>query len=267
MLGGLWVTAGFPIVGSPVRADFQGLELFAAGPACVRQTGPEIRWVRIPGGTNVVGSRAGGTGGAPRVVVMPAFELAATETTVGSYVRYLNEAGETVASPAVERVEGVWRAKGRLDQPITHVTREEAARYAEWVSRTQGRKVRLPTGDEWEYAARAGADGAPYPWGWATPEGRAVYKLDGAGPVGQFAPNRWGLFDMAGNVAEWCGEADQACGGSWADRSEGALRLHRRPVFPPAYRDADVGFRLLRERPAKIQIEQRDRSARPGLPS
>ena len=201
----------------------------------------------IPGGTNTLGSRAGRVGEQPRVVGVPGFRMSQTEVTVGQYLRYLNESGAACASPQVAQRDGVWRVAVPPDEPMSHVTQADAMAFAKWLGRRLGRRVRLPTGDEWEYAARGGVDGAPYPWGWASPEARAHFKADRPGRVAQFAPSRWRLYDLAGNVAEWTAAPSIACGGSWADRSADSLHVYRRITLPTVYRDADLGFRLLRE--------------------
>jgi formylglycine-generating enzyme len=75
--------------------------------------------------------------------------------------------------------------------------------FCRWLSRKEGRSYRLPTEAEWEYAARGGLEQRDYPWGNESPLGRAAVVRDSTMPGGSFPPNGYGLFDMAGNVAEW----------------------------------------------------------------
>ena len=102
---------------------------------------------------------------------------------------------------------------GREEHPVTQVAYEDAEGYARWVAKA------LPTESEWERAARGGLEGARFGWGdeenpdgrWManTWQGRFPWEnlvLDGfagTSPVGSFAPNGYGLYDMIGNVWEW----------------------------------------------------------------
>jgi formylglycine-generating enzyme required for sulfatase activity len=101
----------------------------------------------------------------------------------------------------------------RDDHPVVHVTYEDACTYAAWAGKE------LPAESEWEFAARGGLDGAPYAWGDVpAPEGRAMANTwqgrfpwenlktdgyEGTSPVHAFPANRYGLYDMIGNVWEW----------------------------------------------------------------
>lgn len=189
----------------------------------------EGRWAEIPAGEGVA-----------------AFEMGRREVTCGEWRAFLKDSGYAWAGTC----------DGGAEAAASGVSAADAEAYAEWLGRKEGRTVRLPTGTEWEHAARGGLKGAPWPWGWGgNPRELAQWGTEReAERTGGFPANGYGLKDVAGNVWEWTARdgsepegARWARGGAWCEPLEESLRVDRRQKFPEGYRGRDVGFRVLRE--------------------
>jgi len=129
---------------------------------------------------------------AHRVTISRGFWMGQTEVTVGAYKRFASAAGRSM--PSAPSFNANWSAPS---QPVVNVSWDDATAYCRWAG------GRLPTEAEWEYAARAGTTSARYgdlnAIAWC-----AMNSGDRPHPVGQKAPNAFGLYDMLGNVGEWC---------------------------------------------------------------
>ena len=156
-----------------------------------------------------------------------------------------------------------------LDHPVVHISWNDAQAYTEW------KGCRLPTEAEWEYACRAGTL-TPFNSGNELTPKLANFKPDNCNdkryeiefnnrilPVGRFKPNAWGLYDMHGNVGEWCsdyyalypsepqlnprgpesGEYHVVKGGSWLSHMR-SCRSARRICCKPDESMYDIGFRV-----------------------
>lgn len=160
-----------------------------------------------------------------------------------------------------------------MDHPVESVSWLDAAHFCNELSRMVGQPpyyefthdrqnateiegstgYRLPREAEWEFACRAGTPGVRY----GELNDIAWYRgnsASGPNPVGGKQPNAWGLYDMLGNVWEWCTDVyDPAVygtyrifrGGGWADEARGCLATNRRRSHP-AFAIDDLGFRLAR---------------------
>ena len=113
---------------------------------------------------------------------------------------------------------------------------------------------RLPTEAEWEFACKANTTGIRY----GQLDEIAWYKKNSNGstqPIGTKAPNTWGLYDMLGNVWEWCSDIyDETVygsyrifrGGGWSDEPRSCMATNRRRSHPIAFKIDDLGFRIAR---------------------
>lgn len=184
----------------------------------------------------------------------------------------------------IESAENDWRTPGFKQNkyhPVVGVSHEDAVSYCKWLSDLTGETYRLPTEIEWEYACRAGTT-TPFSWGDDITPGHARYDhreayhedgevsefLPGTAAVDAYDPNPWGLYQMHGNVWEWCSDpwidnyrsraAGQAArfprdfnravvrGGAWLSIPN-KLRSAKRDWDGRTLRGDTVGFRVVRE--------------------
>lgn len=141
------------------------------------------------------------------------------------------------------------------DHPIVKVSWNDAVAFCAWLSKKEGKKYRLPTEAEWEYACRAGTKTQFHSGDdEAGLKEVANFRTAGTTPVGQFKANAFGLFDMHGNVYEWCEDLYQAGGSGrvirggswdWCD-SAGSWRSASRRERGPSNRSDYLGFRVAR---------------------
>jgi len=159
--------------------------------------------VPIPGGSFIMGDAGGSAAEKPaHNVILSPFLLSATEVTFDQYDACV-VAGGCDHCPDD-------RGWGRGDRPVINVSWQDAQQYLTWLKQRTGKGYRLPTEAEWEYAARAGST-SKYSFG--ADIGSNLANCDGCGsrwddkqtaPVGRFPANAFGLYDMHGNVREWC---------------------------------------------------------------
>ncbi len=151
------------------------------------------------------------------------------------------------------------------DEAVIMVSWEEADAYCAWLSRKTGRSFRLPTEAEWEYACRAGSS-TKYNTGDTFPEDQWKVqentrdKVPVSLQVAQFAPNAWGLYDMHGNVEEWCLDtvADdyKAVRGGSHNTPVEFLATDYRSASIPEDRSVLLGFRIVEVLPRSTAPEQ-----------
>tara|TARA_B100000315_G_scaffold259319_1_gene314894 strand:+ start:5377 stop:6486 length:1110 start_codon:yes stop_codon:yes gene_type:complete len=232
---------------------------------------PFDKMVEIKGGNFLMGSSDGDFDEEPihRVHLLP-FQLAGYEVTYSQFQEFIKENPHwEKGKPGMNEVDlnylkdwnGTDFPKGRENFPVVYVSWFAASAYAYWFGR------RLPTESEWEYAARGGLRGMPYPWGKVSEFWIANIKTEGLinmpKPVGNYSMNGFRIFDMAGNVREWTADgyslynpAEQrnpqmttnqrykvVRGGSWETFGRDS-RVSKRWRERPNHCGPDIGFRV-----------------------
>jgi formylglycine-generating enzyme required for sulfatase activity len=168
--------------------------------------------VIVPAGAFDMGSNAEYENPVHRVTIAKPFAIGRYEVTFDEWDRCVEDKGCTAQPDDRE-----W---GRGGRPVINVSWLDAKAFATWLSQKTGQTYRLPTEAEWEYAARAGTN-TPFWWGRDVGSRQANCRECNTGvgqqtnPVGSYKPNAFGLFDTAGNAAEWVEDC-------WNDNYRGA---------------------------------------------
>ena len=222
--------------------------------------GPEM--LVIPAGKFQMGDIQGGGDKSEKpvheVIIAKPFALGKYPLTFAVYDAYCDSAG--VRKPEDEG----W---GRDDRPVIHVSWNDATAYTVWLSDQTGKRYRLPSEAEWEYAARGGIE-TEYWWGDKPKKKLANFDGSKTNPVSQFESNPFGLHETLGNVWEWVEDSwhenyksaptdgsawvDDGSrlrvlrGGSWYNEPNFARSANRYRYFPASSND-NVGFRLAQD--------------------
>ena len=236
-----------------------------------------------------------------RVTIGKGYYQQTTEVTIGQFREFVRASGyktegETTGGCWVSTKGGAWKKKKESTwskpgswktaephqtdrHPVTCVSWNDAQAFIRWLSRKEGMNYGLPYEAEWECASRAGTN-TPFAFGrcLSTDQGnygsvgllfadcRDVYRINRNRPVrvASLAPNPWGLFDMHGNVSEWCQDwyggypsrpvtdpkgpssgTDRVMrGGHWSAKADGCRSAARSRFRPDSASDA-IGFRLV----------------------
>lgn len=208
-----------PDAGDPPKPG----ETFQDCPTC-----PEL--VVVPPGDFVMGGDAPYEKPARRVTIRQPFAIGRHEVTFAQWDSCVAAGG---CKGGIDD-----HGFGRGNRPVTDVSYDDIQVYLRWLSAETRRSYRLPSEAEWEYAARAGS-ASPFWWGGQAGSGRANCEDCTQGParrtveIGSYRPNAFGLYDTAGNAAEWVEDC-------WNMGYRGA------PADGSAWRSGECGMRVLR---------------------
>jgi formylglycine-generating enzyme required for sulfatase activity len=218
------------------------------------------------------------------------------ETRHKDYAMHASETQETATTWKNQTADDFIPTNRPEDHPVINVSWEDAQKFCDWLAKKEGKTYRLPTDEEWSLAVGIGLDeswkkdttpatvfknSTVFPWGniWPPPkdsvnvsdESRMVKApkpngqyLEGyddgnptTAPVMSFNPNQLGLYDLGGNVWEWCADWYDLTntervvrGGSWRSSDKIDLVSSRRRHYTPGLRVNDYGFRIVLELPA-----------------
>ncbi|HRZ41963.1 MAG TPA: SUMF1/EgtB/PvdO family nonheme iron enzyme [Bacteroidales bacterium] len=270
--------------GQIVYVTAEKQKLFRIGDFSVPFGGTEIKMCGIPGGTFMFGKGDENPGSS---MTVENFSIMKYEVSVVEFKKFIEDTGYRtdaerhtgdfgsviLKGTSQENKDGVnWKCSSdgflrpqlSYNHPVIHVSWNDAVAYAAWLSEKTGMNWRLPDEAEWEYAARggedwryAGSDSADaVAWHWKN-SNRSTQT------PGLKKGNGFGIYDMSGNVREWCmdqvntGEAEPLSGqpfsirrparGGSSDMMPNFCEVTSRSLFPQEYRNHSTGFRLVLE--------------------
>jgi sulfatase modifying factor 1 len=248
---------------------------------CSIWSGSVSQPVLVPAGYFLMGSESGGEFERPiHEVYLDDYYIDEAPVTNDQFATFIEQSGYVTESEkiglswgyqdhAFTFIQGLsWRTfatESRKNHPVVSISWNDAASYANWANK------RLPTEAEWEKAARGGLSNAEYPWGNHCPDGtqspfaRIPSDIPPTAPVKAFPPNGYGLYDMVGNVWQWCadwysddyyqkspdknptGPGDGKCrvrrGGAWNVLQAFRLRTTNRGALEACKSAPNIGFR------------------------
>jgi serine/threonine-protein kinase len=227
---------------------------------------PKADLVAIGGGSYLMGRSSGPPQETPsHPISVPAFQMDRTEVSNTEYADFVSQTNHAPPS----HWGGNKAPFGQELWPVVNVSFDDAKAFAEWRSKRDKVSYRLPTEEEWEYAARNGEQGDLYPWGPNWKDNAAVLReatpaAVGSRPEGR---NKWGVADLIGNVWEWTASKASVYPGNSATvpaeiqdwiairggcyvsdpgRSDKPVTACMREFVPPSTKNTLLGFRLVR---------------------
>ena len=227
--------------------------------------------VEVTGGKFQMGRSDGPPSEVPaHAVTVNNFEMDKTEVTNAEYGQFVKQTGHTPP----EQWGSIKPPVGQELLPVSNISYEDAIAFAAWRSKRDNVSYRLPTEEEWEYAARNGEKDNLYPWGNTWESGRAAIQESGVGApqaVGTYPQgmNSWGVMDLVGNVWEWTSSKASLYGGDpdnrlaqakdWIVIRGGCYASSIKGSFPPGpvsstirtwvapnFKNPFLGFRLVK---------------------
>ena len=265
-----------------------------SGDSTFTVNGVSFEMVAVKGGTFTMGATseqgvdAGESEKPAHSVTLSDYYIGKFEVTVGLFRTFIDETnyitdadkeGQSYVwtGSSWEKKNGVnWRcdAKGNVrnssedNYPVIHVSWNDANAFSEWLTGKIGLIFRLPTEAEWEYAARGGNKSNGYKYSGSNTIDNVAWYWDNIDkmtyPVGKKSPNELGIYDMSGNVWEWCydwygsystdsqtdptgpssGSHRVNRGGGWSGHAK-YCRVSDRYYYSPSKRGSNLGFRLV----------------------